>query len=593
MSISFSGLASGLDTESWISALVSAKQSSQLTPLKTQYNTLNTQKTTLSKVKNTYSSLMSATQTFTDAKFGASKDVFASNQVSVSDSKKLGATVTSSTPRQTLSVEILQLATPTKVTSQNSVATLIDENTPISTIASGSVKGGTFSFYVDGKRYETEVSPEYTLGTFAEKIESIAVDEYGNSLIDVDFVDGKFTITSTQNAQIRVGSNSDTSNLISALALKSNEDGTAQSAYAISALNLNEPLLNVESGFFLYDENGEKIPSIKPGTFTIGSAEITITETTTMNELISKINSSTNANATAFFDSVQNKMVITSKQDGAFNVNIEGGTSNITDMLGLTQNGNIIQETQELGQNSKLKINGSEVESYSNTITSEVSGIAGLTLELNEITDTSKPINITIGQDTNAVITKLEELVKAINTLISTTDSATASGGALQYDSSLNSLRSDIRTTASTGINSESAYRTLASIGITTGEFGTDVEANTNQFQIDKSKLTEALNNDPNAVKTLLIGDESQGITGIIEQLQKITENALDIESGFFSNRETTLTSQITSMNSRIDAKTAQIENYQAQLEKKFQAMEKQIASLQTQQTQMSSILTT
>ena len=591
MSISFSGLASGLDTDSWIEALVTARQDSLLSPLKTQYNTLNAQKTALSKVKSTYSSLLTTTQTFTDSKFGVASDIFASNKVSISDNSKVGVTVTNSTPRQNISLEILQLATNTKVTSSGSIAAPIDENTLVSSIASGSVKEGSLSFYVGDKRYSIEILKDDTLGAIADKMQDIALDEEGNSLISVSFDEGKFTITSNNSDVIRIGANSDTSSLMSALALKNKDDGSVQSSYSIGALDLSKPLVSVESGFYKYNDDGEKVPLIQEGTFTIGNAEIMVTNETTMNELISKINTNSESNATAFYDSVQNKLVITSKQEGAFNVNIEGGTSNVTDILGLTRNGNIIPESQELGQNSQIKLNGSIVESYSNVITSEVSGVAGLSLDLKDATAAGKNINITIGQDTDSVVSKVEELVKALNNLISTTDTATASGADLQYDSSLNSLRSDLRTTAANAISGNSVYKTLASIGITTGEVGTSVEADTNKLQIDKDKLVEALTNDPASVKTLLVGDSDRGISGIVQQIQDITEKALDVENGFFQTRETTLSSQMSNITARIESKSTSIANYQAQLEAKFQAMEKQIAALQSQQTQMSSIL--
>lgn len=591
MSISFSGLASGLDTDSWIEALVTARQDSLLSPLKTQYNTLNAQKTALSKVKSTYSSLLTTTQTFTDSKFGVASDIFASNKVSISDSSKVGVTVTNSTPRQNISLEILQLATNTKVTSSGSIAAPIDENTLVSSIASGSVKEGSLSFYVGDKRYSIEISKDDTLGAIADKMQDIALDEEGNSLISVSFDEGKFTITSNNSDVIRIGANSDTSSLMSALALKNKDDGSVQSSYSIGSLDLSKPLVSVESGFYKYNDDGEKVPLIQEGTFTIGNAEITVTNETTMNELISKINTNSESNATAFYDSVQNKLVITSKQEGAFNVNIEGGTSNVTDILGLTRNGNIIPESQELGQNSQIKLNGSIVESYSNVITSEVSGVAGLSLDLKDATEAGKNINITIGQDTDSVVSKVEELVKALNNLISTTDTATASGADLQYDSSLNSLRSDLRTTAANAISGNSVYKTLASIGITTGEVGTSVDADTNKFQIDKDKLVEALTNDPAAVKTLLVGDSDRGISGIVQQIQDITEKALDVENGFFQTRETTLSSQMSNITARIETKSISISRYQSQLEAKFQAMEKQIAALQSQQSQMSSIL--
>lgn len=591
MSISFSGLASGLDTDSWVEALVTARQNLLLSPLKSQYNTLNTQKTALSKVKSTYSSLLTTTQTFTDSKFGVAFDIFASNKVSISDSSKVGVTVTNSTPRQNISLEILQLATNTKVKSSGSIAAPIDENTLVSSIASGSVKEGSLSFYVGDKRYSIEISKDDTLGAIADKMQDIALDEEGNSLISVSFDEGKFTITSNNSDVIRIGANSDTSSLMSALALKNKDDGSVQSSYSIGALDLSKPLVSVESGFYKYNDDGEKVPLIQEGTFTIGNAEITVTNETTMNELISKINTNSESNATAFYDSVQNKLVITSKQEGAFNVNIEGGTSNVTDILGLTRNGNIIPESQELGQNSQIKLNGSIVESYSNVITSEVSGVAGLSLDLKDATEAGKNINITIGQDTDSVVSKVEELVKALNNLFSTTDTATASGADLQYDSSLNSLRSDLRTTAVNAITGNSVYKTLASIGITTGEVGTSVDADTNKFQIDKDKLVEALTNDPASVKTLLVGDSDRGISGIVQQIQDITKNALDVENGFFQTRETTLSSQMSNITARIETKSISISRYQSQLEAKFQAMEKQIAALQSQQTQMSSIL--
>ncbi len=592
MSISFSGLASGMDTSTWVEALVAAKESSMITPLETQYKALNSKKTALSTVKTTYSSLLSATQKFTDSKFGVGMDLFAKNIVSSSNEKAISATVTNSTPRQNLSIEVLQLATNTKVTSKTPITDGINENTQLSTIAAGTVKEGSMSVYVGGKRFEINVTLDDTLGNIAEKIEKAAVDENGNSLVDVSFEDGKFTITSTNGEQIRVGSNADTSTLANALSLTTLEDGRAQSSYTIGAINLSAPLTSVESGFYKLDENGEKVPLITEGTFKIGSAEFAINEKTTMNELISKINSSTNAQTNISYDSIQNKMILKSNQEGSFNINIEGGTSNITDILGLTENGNIIPETQELGQNAKISINGSIIQSFSNTITSEVSGIAGLTLDIKEVSEEGKPLTISIGQDIDAVVTEVENLVKAINSLISTTDTATESGAHLQYDSSLNGFRNDVRSIGSASINTDSIYKTLASIGITTGEFGTSIEAETNQFQIDKEKLKEALQKDPDAVKVLLSGDEANGVDGIAKKLQETMDQALDITSGFFKNREDTLSSQMNNINSQITTKTTFLENYQAQLEKKFQAMESQIAKLQNMQNQMSSILT-
>lgn len=586
MTITFTGLGSGLDYSEWVTALVEAKTESVLTPLKTTYSTLTAKQSTLNKVKTSYSSLLTATQTFTDSKYGTSKDIFASNTVSSTNDKQVAATVTNSTPRQTLSVFVNQLATATKVISANAVASPIDGNTKISTLASGSVKEGTMSFYVGDSKYSIDVTSDDTLQDIADKMETASGSNVEVSISDT----GEFTISSKDGSTVRVGSNSDSSSLSSALALKTDESGNVKSAYPISALNLSKPLTSVESGFYTYNEAGEKIPSITEGDFVIGNATIKITSSTTMNELISNINSSADANATAFFDTVENKLVITSKQEGAFNVNIEAGTSNFTDIMGVTKNGNIISDTQILGQNAEITINGSKVQSFSNTITSETSGIPGLTLNLKEVSEENKPVTITIGQDTDKIISEIETLIKAINDVIDKTDSATEKGGDLQYESRLNSLRNSIRTEASGSVQGLDTYKTLASIGITTGDFGTSVDTDTNSFIIDKDKLREALENDSQAVKKLLLGD-GEDVKGLVQSIQEITDAALDSQSGYFATRGESLTSEINNVSDKITFQTTRIQTYQEQLEKKFQLMDKNIAALQQQYSQMSSLL--
>ena len=594
MGISFSGLASGMDTSSWVEALVSVKQSA-IKDLNTDYSLLQKSKTTLNNVKSTFSSFLTATQKFTDSQYGVSKDVFAKKTVSSSNKSAISALVTNSTPRQTLSIQIGQLATATKVTSANSVASPIDENTKVSELASGAVKAGTLSLYVDNARYSIEVKEDDTLGDIAKKFEEAASVD-GVSLVEASFTEnGEFQIKAVDGMSVvRVGSNADSSTLANALALNTDENGVVKSSHSISAVNVTKPLTSVESGFFTYDEEtGEKIPLIKAGDFKIGDATITITESTTMNELISKINSSTTAKAEAVFDSVENKLVITSKQEGSFNLNIEAGTSNFTDVMRLTENGKIISSTQKLGQNAELTINGSKIQSYSNTITSEVSGVPGLTLNLLDIPKEteSQTITISIGQDTDSIINEVKSLFTSLNNLISKTDTATGEKGDLQYESRLNNLRNTLRSDASSKISDDGIYKTLASIGITTGAFGTSVEADTNSFKVDESTLRKALEENPDAVRELLVGDFSKGTTGLVQKLQTTVNHALNTENGYFATRLESLDSQMKNLNDKISLKTEQMYTYQERLEKKFQNMELMIAELQNDFSKMSSVL--
>ena len=116
MSISFSGLGSGLDYSTWIDQLVEIKMQA-VTKLQTQQSNLNTKQNTLNSVKSTFNTLRSSLQTLSDSKYGGTMDVFESNTTSQSSSQYVTATVTSNAARQDLSVFVKQLATTTTATS--------------------------------------------------------------------------------------------------------------------------------------------------------------------------------------------------------------------------------------------------------------------------------------------------------------------------------------------------------------------------------------------------------------------------------------------------------------------------------------------
>ena len=76
MSISFSGLASGLNTSSWIEQLVSLKQA-KVTTLEENKDTVLLSRDTLNNIKSFFLSFRSIVEKITDSKFGvASMDIF-------------------------------------------------------------------------------------------------------------------------------------------------------------------------------------------------------------------------------------------------------------------------------------------------------------------------------------------------------------------------------------------------------------------------------------------------------------------------------------------------------------------------------------
>ena len=123
---------------------------------------------------------------------------------------------------------------------------------------------------------------------------------------------------------------------------------------------------------------------------------------------ISQINSNDEANATAYWDSIEGNFVIKSRTTGSALINIEAGTSNFTDIMGFTNSEwaadgslNVTRmntASQEVGNNAKFSINGTYYTSTSNNITSDVSRIKGLTINLKGLTDGSA-ITLTVERD--------------------------------------------------------------------------------------------------------------------------------------------------------------------------------------------------
>jgi len=144
MSISFSGLVSGLDTSSWVEALVSVKQA-DITKLKTTLTTQQTTKNALNDTRSAVSSLRTAIEKLTDAKFGGTFDLFSRTTATSSNTDILTATAASGALKQNYDITVQQLATYTKATSLESASNIADDSTMLKSLGIGN---GTVTSYV-------------------------------------------------------------------------------------------------------------------------------------------------------------------------------------------------------------------------------------------------------------------------------------------------------------------------------------------------------------------------------------------------------------------------------------------------------------
>ena len=568
--ISFSGLASGLDTSSWVEALVSAKQQ-KVTALQTDLKSKQTVKTTLNDTRSKFTTLRSSIEKLTDAKFGGAMDLFAKNSATSSDTDIFTATATSGATRQNYDITVQQLATYTKATSKNAASAIADDNTKLKNLG---ISDGTLTAYVNGQKFTVNINDTNTLGDLKAKLAGFGVK--------TDIGEDGVLKFSAQNEgdTIHMGATTDSSNLTSLIGLTQQEDGSYVSTNSLFKATVASKLTSEDSGFNT---------KIKEGTFTIGDATFNITDKTTLSSLISEINNNDKAQAYAFWDDAAGKLSITSKKEGASYINIEAGTSNFTDVMGLTtsewnedgtvKSSKMHTDAQELGQNAQFTINGTKMTSTSNTVTSDISRIDGVTLTLKKAsTEESGTSTLKVTQDTSGLVDAVKSFVSAYNDVLSNVDEVTANGADLHGETTLTSLKNTIRSYATAKNTSNGGvYDLLSEIGISTSSAdGNNLSADTNSLSLDEDKLKKALEENPESVKSILAGDG-----GVLTLMEDTVEQSLKATVGYFDVKTSTLDSDIKKMETKIKKQNTNISTYKAQLEKKFSAMETTIAQMQ------------
>ena len=458
-----------------------------------------------------------------------------------------------------------------------SVANYADLNTKMGLL---NISDGSLTVYKDGEKATIQVKSNETFKDLQSRLSSAFSD------LDLKFEDGYLTIYSkVDGVQVEVGSTTDTSNFLAITGISKNEAGEVKSARELYCVN-NDSVLT-QSGLF---RNGD----VTEGTFIIGNATFTITDKTTLANLISQINSSDEANATAYWDSIDGKFVIKSRTTGAAYVNIEAGTSNFTDIMGYTTStwkadGNVDVtkmniNTQNVGENARLSINGTYYTSTSNTITSDVSRIKGLTINLKGLTE-GTAVTLTVERDKETLANAISDVVDSYNELMKNVDEAIAIDGQLHDETTLKLIRNQLRNLMTSSDAGTTIFRNLDSIGISVdsasaNNISTSTESIIN-LTFDKDKFIKAYEADQDAVKDLLIGSENN--TGIFTKVETLVESTLQSVTGYFAVTDSSYSREISNLDKKIVKANEDIERYRERLEAKFSSMDLLIANMQQQ----------
>lgn len=477
---------------------------------------------------------------------------------------------------------VLEATTSDIVEKTISVANYADGATKMSLL---NISDGSLTVYRDGQKATIQIKADETFDQLKTRLSTAFAD------LDLTFENGYLKIYSKDGKNVEVGSTTDTSNFSAITGIQKDENGNVMSARELYCVNGDSTITT--SGIF---RRGD----VTKGTFTIGNAVFTIDDNTTLSGLIAQINSSDEANATAFWDNVDGQFVIKSRSTGAALVNIEAGTSNFTDIMGFTtstwkdgavESTKMNIDTQEIGENAKIKINGTTYTATSNTITSDITRIKGLTINLKGLTKDSA-VTLKVERDKETLANAVSGVVDSYNELMKNVDEAIASDGDLKNESTLKLIRNQLRNLMTSSDTGTTVFRNLDSIGISVAAASGNNIATTNSaivsLAFDKDKFLKAYEADQDAVKELIIGGTNN--KGVFTKVEDLVESTLKSVSGYFASTETSYANKIKDLDKKITKANKEVDRYKARLESKFQSMDMLIAQMQQQ---YSSFLTT
>jgi flagellar hook-associated protein 2 len=586
MSISFSGLASGLPVNDIIDQLLAIERR-PIDLMEQRISDLSKSRTYVDNVETRVKTLNSSIQKLTDGNITTSMDLFKAKKTTSSNESIATATAGSKAANQTLDLNILTIATATKAESLGSgsstgnVANLVNGTTLVSDMANGAGKAGTFTVYYDGNAQEITVNSGDDVDAVLGNINAA----FGGQ-INASIAGGIVTLQNLGAGTITVGSNGDTSNFLAVTQL---DVGTYVGDDLLSA----NPLSAIKTAGTLTDNAANLQTAVTAGTVTIGGSTFTIDASTTLEGLMNKINSDANANVTATYNIRTNKIEFVSKDPGkvAITLGAPGDTSNFLSAVNMIQPGDSLAY-QTLGQNATFQINGGPIiESTSNTVTDAVTGIKDVTLKLIAPSGGSD-VTISIQQDTDKLVDAVQKFVDDFNSVISYIDQQVDSKtGALAGDNAMIRFRNNLRQQV-TDLVANSDLISLASVGITTGKVGMEGDA-PKKLQFDKNAFIDKLNQDPEAVRDLFLGNTTTNITGVMQKLKTTTDGSLDSVNGFFAARDEAINNQIKDLNKSIARALESLDKKEEQLKRQFAAMEEAISKMQSQSGYMNSQLGT
>jgi len=568
MELGLSGLASGFDWRTLVNQLADVERSPQKR-LRAEQGTLFNRNNAFGSIKTQLSVLKNRTENL------SSNDVLQARKATVSDSSILSATASAGAASGTYAFNVTQLATASKTAGALGVGANLYSSTNVSSgmLASKGfnppISAGTIT--VDGK----QITIDPTVDTLKDVFDRIDTATTSNIKGSYDATTDKITLKRLGGggASLVVGSATDTSNFLSVARLSNNGTnelvsasslGSVTPANALSSANFQTAISDGGSGTGEFKINGVSIA------FNASSDSV--------QNLMDRINASA-AGVNMSYDRVNDQFTLTNKVTGNLGVAVEDVTGNFLAAAGLASGSTFIA-----GNDALYTINGGSVlNSHSNTLTEETTGIEGLSIALLK-TGTS---TISLASDTSAIKGAIKNFIEDYNRAQSTIDSLTSSStdsagkvtrSTLAGDTDANEIASKLRAISynqATGLTG--TLNSLAKIGIeTTGT--------TDQLKLEnEAALDNAIANNLSELKTLF-NDPDKGIaTKLKAYLEKTIgeDGSLITRQDALTKQSSAIDTQVTDLEKRVQSNRQRLIDSFVQMETAQQTINQQLKFLQ------------
>ncbi|QDF67693.1 flagellar hook protein FliD [Shewanella sp. SNU WT4] len=318
--------------------------------------------------------------------------------------------------------------------------------------------------------------------------------------------------------------------------------------------------------------------TVGEGSLTFGVAgkqfSVNIAATNDLNDIATTINTASDnvgVSASVVTTNGGSRLVFSSKETGLANAMTVTATDTTGTGLNDMFNG-VNQSELQPAKNAIVYIDNQRLDSASNTLSSAITGVS---VKLTDA-DVNKTSTLTVSLDTATVKSNVQEFVDSYNSLMTEVNRLSAydvdkkTAAALQGDSMVRSLESQLRSMASQRVTTDGKSTALYDIGIGIDRYG--------KMSVDNTKLDKSIATNMSGIEGLFATKD----TGLANKLDTMVKTYVK-SGGVIDGQNKSYTSQQQRLTDQKEAFARKMTQLQARLTKQFNAMDLVVGRLNAQ----------